>query len=68
MLTPVRIPLVAGKKMANILKKLPSGPLQSGTRFAMKVSPGDGQQNSLLFSDISRKHITVCVRLNLMMT
>lgn len=56
MLTPVRIPLVAGKKMANIWKKSPLGPLQSGNRFAKKISPGDGQQTSLLFSNNVKSH------------
>lgn len=39
MLAPARIPMADGKKIANILKKLPSGPLQSGNRFSKKISP-----------------------------
>lgn len=41
MLAPDRMPMVEGKKMANIWKKLPSGPLQSGVKFEMKISPSD---------------------------
>lgn len=33
MLAPARMPVAEGKKMENIPKKLPSMPLQSGTRF-----------------------------------
>lgn len=51
MLTPVKIPLVAGKKMANIWKKVPLGPLQSGTRLATNILPQHTQHKSLLFSD-----------------
>lgn len=31
--------MAAGKKMANIWKKLPSDPLQFGVRFSTKTSP-----------------------------
>lgn len=32
-LAPARMPVAEGKKMENIPKKLPSMPLQSGTKF-----------------------------------
>lgn len=48
MLAPERMPMAEGKKMANIWKKLPSGPLQFGFRFSMKISPGDREQQRLL--------------------
>lgn len=40
MFAPARIPMADGKKMANIPKKSPFGPLQSGKRFSKKISPG----------------------------
>lgn len=40
MFAPARIPMADGKKMANIRKKSPSGPLQFGRRFSKKISPG----------------------------
>lgn len=46
MLAPARIPMADGKNIANILKKLPSGPLQSGNRFSKKISPRN--KNKLL--------------------
>lgn len=39
MLAPERMPMAEGKKMANIWKKLPSGPLQFGFRLSKKISP-----------------------------
>ncbi len=40
MLTPDRIPVAAGKKMANILKKYPFGPRKEGNRLSTKISAG----------------------------
>lgn len=56
MLAPDRMPIVEGKKMANILKKSPSGPLQSGFRFDMRISPGDRQQKTLSLINIKYIH------------
>ena len=47
MFAPDRMPIVEGKKMANIWKKLPSGPLQSGFRFDIRISTGDREQKIL---------------------
>lgn len=46
MLTPDRMPVQAGKNIANILKKFPWDPLQLGNRFSTKISPA-GTQLSL---------------------
>lgn len=37
-LTPDRIPVAAGKKMANILKKYPSLPRKEGSKLSTKIS------------------------------
>lgn len=49
MLTPDRMPVEAGKKTANILKKYPWGPLQLGVRFSIKISPAKKITNDLTY-------------------
>ena len=46
MLAPARMPVAEGKKMENIPKKLPSMPLQSGTKFWTKMSAAKGRPES----------------------
>lgn len=57
--------MAEGKKMANILEKF-SPSLQSGFKFAMKISPGDGQQQTSVYPLINVKYtndktITFCL-------